>query len=58
MIEDESMFAFLIKKKGDFVTFGDNAKERIIGLKKTNTSSLIKNVLIVDGLKHNLLSIS
>ena len=34
MIEDESMFAFLIKKKGDFVTFGDNAKERIIWLKK------------------------
>ena len=34
MTEDESMFSFLIKKKGDFATFGDNAKERIIWLKK------------------------
>ena len=35
--------------------FEDNAKGRIIG---NDTSSLIESVLLVDGLKHNLLSIS
>ncbi|KAL6318373.1 hypothetical protein AAG906_039465 [Vitis piasezkii] len=31
MNEDESKVAFLTKKKGGYVTFGDNAKGRIIG---------------------------
>ncbi|RVW35392.1 hypothetical protein CK203_077069 [Vitis vinifera] len=31
MTGDESKFAFLTKRKGGYVTFGDNAKERIIG---------------------------
>ncbi|RVX02270.1 hypothetical protein CK203_028289 [Vitis vinifera] len=31
MTEDESKFAFLTKRKGGYVTFGDNAKGRIIG---------------------------
>ena len=53
-------FFFLIKKNGGYVTFGDNAKGKIIGQGNigNNTSSLIENVLLVDGLKHNLLSIS
>ena len=40
--------------------FGDNEKGRIIGHGSigNNSSSLIENVLLVDGLKHNLLSIS
>ena len=60
MTGDESKFAFLTKKKGGYVTFGDNAKKRIIrqGNIGNDTSSLIDNVLLVDGLKHNLLSIS
>ena len=60
MIGDESKFAFLTKKKGGYVTFGDNAKWRIIGQGNigNDTSSLIESVLLVDGLKHNLLSIS
>ena len=39
---------------------GDNGKGRIIGHGSidNNSSSLIENILLVDGLKHNLLSIS
>ncbi|RVW59748.1 hypothetical protein CK203_100238 [Vitis vinifera] len=60
MTGDESKFAFLTKRKRGHVTFGDNAKGRIIGQGNigNDTSSLIESVLLVDGLKHNLLSIS
>ena len=60
MIGNESKFAFLTKRKGGHVTFGDNAKGKIIsqGNIGNSTSSLIKSVLLADGLKHNLLSIS
>ena len=46
--------------KGDTVTFGDDSKGNIIGIGniKISTSSLIENVVLVDGLKYNLLSIS
>ena len=54
-----SFFSLQKKKKG-YITFGDNAKGRIIGQCNisNSTSSLIESVLLVDGLKHNLLSIS
>ena len=60
MIGDESKLTFLTKKNGGYVTFGDNAKRKIIGQGNigNDISSLIENVLLVDGLKHNLLSIS
>ena len=60
MTGDESKFAFLIKKNWGYVTFGDNWKGRIIGQGNigNDTSSLIESVLLVYGLKHNLLSIS
>ena len=60
MTRDESKFGFLTKKNGGYVTFGDNAKEKIIGQGNigNDTSFLIENVLLVNGLKHNLLSIS
>ena len=60
MTRDKSKFAFLTKRKGGYVTFGDNAKGIIIGQGNigNGTSSLIESVLLVDGLKHNLLSIS
>ena len=56
MIGDESKFALLKRRKGGYVTFGDNGKCRIIGHGSigNNSSSLIKNVLLVDGLKHNI----
>ena len=42
------------------VTFGDVSKGKIIGLGniKIGSSLFIENVILVDGLKHNLLSIS
>ena len=60
MTGDESKFAFLTKKNGIYVTFGNNAKRRIIGQDNigNNTFSLIESVLLVNGLKYNLLSIS
>ena len=60
MIGGESKFAFLTKKNGGYVTFRDNTKWKIIGQVNigNGTSSLIKNVLLVYGLKNNLLSIS
>nr|CAN69606.1 hypothetical protein VITISV_007662 [Vitis vinifera] len=57
MIGDESKFAFLTKKNGGYVTFGDNAKGKITGQGNigNNTFSLIESVLLVDGLKCNMM---
>ena len=54
------MFASLTPKDGGFVTFGDNSKGKIIGIDNVGkeASLLTEKVLLVDGLKHNLLSIS
>ena len=64
MIGDKSKFKFLSKEKGGIVTFGNNAPAWIRGKwivvlyedKKGKTKE--KNVLYVDCLKHNLLSVS
>ncbi|MCQ3986251.1 hypothetical protein FK507_28625, partial [Klebsiella pneumoniae] len=42
------------------MTFGDNSKRKIIseGSIGKTSSPIIENVLLVEGLKHNLLSIS
>ena len=47
-------------KKGGTVIFGDNNKGKVIGTGMVGNISkpLIENVLLVRGLKHNLLSIS
>ena len=60
MTEDPNNFLELKPNDGDFVTFGDNTKGKIIDAGKIDNahSTIIKNMLIVDGLKHNLLSIS
>ena len=46
--------------EGDTVTFGDDSKGKIVGIGniKLGSSSMIENVALVDGLKHNLLSVS
>ena len=52
---------FILKSKDEgYVTFGDNHKERIIGIGKIKItpSTFIENVLLVNKLKHSLLSIS
>ena len=60
MTRDKEQFNKLDAKDGGHVTFGDNAKGKIISIGEIgNPQSLsIYHVLFVDGLKHNLLSIS
>ena len=55
-----NLFTHFEMKKGGKVTFGDNAKGNIIGITRVSKkdSTYIENVLLVDGLKHNLLSVS
>ena len=52
-------FDFMAKKKG-FVTYSDNNKGAILskGSVGNPSSTTISDVLLVDGLKHNLISIS
>ena len=60
MTGDRKLFSKLEKKNGGSVTFGDNAKGKVIGIGTIGNhfSTCIQNVLLVDGLKHNLLSVS
>ncbi|KAA3479712.1 retrovirus-related Pol polyprotein from transposon TNT 1-94 [Gossypium australe] len=60
MTSDKSHLIELTPKNGGEVTFGDNFKWLIEGIGSIgiNSFTLIKNVLYVNGLKHNLLSIS
>nr|KYP35586.1 hypothetical protein KK1_043371 [Cajanus cajan] len=60
MTGDLSKFSNLKVKHDGFVTYGDNNKGKILGCGNIgNTSfSLIENVLLIKGLKHNLSSIS
>ena len=60
MTKDPSHFSMLTSKEEGYVTFGDNNKGKIIGKGTIGNKSCfsIDDVLLVDGLKHNLLSIS
>ena len=60
MTGDFSKFSTFTKKDGGLVNFRDNAKGKIIGIGNVDNSfsPIIENVLFVDNLKHNLLSIS
>ena len=60
MIGDKNLFMKLKAKSGRDVRFGDNSKGHIEGISciSNNSSTLIRNVLLVGGLKHNLLNIS
>ena len=61
MTWDTNNFATLSRyQEGGTITFKDDSKSNIIGIGniKIGSSSLIENVILVDGLKHNLLSIS
>ena len=55
---DKAQFTSLNPKDGGFVTFGDNSKCKIIGISSISkdSSTSIENVLLVKGLKHNLLN--
>ena len=60
MTGERLMFQDMELKSGGVVGFGGNQKGRIIGSGTVGNGKLpsIKNVLLVEGLMHNLLSIS
>src|SRR4030066_1623899 len=59
MTGDKSMFQTLSMKEGASVGFGGHQKGKIVGTGIIGNSSLsINNVWLVEGLTHNLLSIS
>ena len=60
MTGDTSKFTSLTLRDQGNVTFGDNRKASVLGEGNilVNKEFLIKNILLVDNLKHNLLSIS
>jgi len=60
MTGDKTKFVNLLLKHEGHVTFGDNNEWKILGRRTIgyNNSFLIHEVLFVEGLKHNLLSIS
>jgi len=60
LTEDKTKFAKFEMKEEGFVTFEDKNKERILGngVIGNGSSFNIKNVLLVEGMKHNLISIS
>ena len=60
MTENKSIFASLSSKDGKFITFRDNSKCKIISINNVGKKPflIIENVLLVDGLKHSVLSIS
>ena len=60
MMDDKDQLITLEMKQRVMVTFGDNGKGRIIGIGKIKITpfTFIENVLLVDKLRHNLLSIS
>ena len=60
MTGDRTKFCMLKENESGQVTFGGNTKEKIIGTDKVgkNSSSCIDDVILVEGLASNLLSIS
>ena len=56
---DASKLIHISPKNNEHVTYGGNNKGKIVGVGKigTNPSTSTENVLLIDGLKHNLLSI-
>ena len=60
MNRDKAKFSTISPKDGGYFIFGDNSKGKIIGEGKVSKSPnpTIDDVLLVNGLKHNLLSIS
>ena len=60
MTSDIQKFSKISHKASGHATYGDNNKGKIMGTGKVRSSSIveIEDVLLVDGLKQNLLSIS
>ena len=60
MSGEEQLFNIMTKKDFGSITFGDNSKARAVGIGSIDFvgTTKVEQVLLVDGLKHNLLSIS
>ena len=60
MTGDLNLFATLSSCKDGMVTFGDDGKGKIIGIRTTSKKpfSILENILLIDSLKANLISIS
>jgi hypothetical protein len=61
MMGDDDMFLTLRKERYGLVSFGNDDSTRIIGkgtIKIGNKNTKAKNVLLVEDMKHNLLSVS
>jgi len=60
MTGDTSMFIDFSRKERGFVSYGDNHQGKILGkgVVRNPSKTTIKEVMLVDELKHNLLSIS
>ena len=60
MSGEEQLFNNVTKQDLGSVTFGDNSRARAIGIGSVSFTGTtqVEQVLLVDGLKHNLLSIS
>jgi len=59
MVGDASKFIHISSKNSEHVIYGDNNKDKIVGVGKidTNLSTSTKNVLLINDLKHSFLSI-
>ena len=60
MSGEEQLFNIMTKKDLRSVTFGDNSKTRTVGIGSIDFvgSTQVEQVLLVEGLKHNLLNIN
>ena len=61
MTGDKNTFLILKRENGGSVSFGDNKSAKIIGKGKVilgSQKATTENVLLVDHLKHNILSVS
>jgi len=60
MTSDPNLFATLSSCTGGMTTFRDDGKCKIIGIKTISKKPfpILENILLVDGLKANLISIS
>ena len=60
MSGEEQLFNNVTKQDLSSVTFGDNSRARAVGISSVGFAGTtqVEQILLIDGLKHNLLSIS
>ena len=59
MTGDKALLSHFVEKAGPIITFGDNSKGYTVGYGCLEIGNVVINdIALVDGLKHNLLSVS